>query len=178
MSEINIRPGEPEAQPVIRRLRNLGALIQATLKGNLNEVEPEVRTDQLAMCSALVTGPGGPDGQKGYPWSCTRGEPVEIDFKYMKRKGIQVIPSAMMCSSKDGGFKSDGTRVAFMNANVTVRPTENRGEVAERFRKKLLAAFDNGKIRVTPREDPNGNRLDLRRDIGFHYLEAEKIFPD
>ncbi len=178
VSEINIRPGEPEAQPVIRRLRNLGALIQATLKGNLNEVEPEVRTDQLAMCSALVTGPGGPDGQKGYPWSCTRGEPVEIDFKYMKRKGIQVIPSAMMCSPKDGGFISDGTRVAFMNANVTVRPTENRGEVAERFRKKLLAAFDNGKIRVTPREDPNGNRLDLRRDIGFHYLEAEKIFPD
>ncbi len=176
VSEINIRPGEPEAQPVIRRLRNLGALIQATLKGNLNEVEPEVRTDQLAMCSALVTGPGGPDGQKGYPWSCTRGEPVEIDFKYMKRKGIQVIPSAMMCSSEDGSFKSDGTRVAFMNANVTVKPTENRGEVAERFRKKLLAAFENGKIRVTPREDPNGNRLDLRRDIGLHYVEAEKIF--
>ncbi|MCP4622422.1 MAG: hypothetical protein GY850_02710 [bacterium] len=177
VSEINIRPGEPEAQPVIRRLRNLGALIQATLQGNLNEVEPEVRTDQLAMCSALVTGPGGPDGQKGYPWSCTRGEPVEIDFKYMKRKGIQVIPSAMMCSPGDGSFKSDGTRVAFMNANVTVKPSESPGEVADRFRKKLLAAFDNGKIRAIPREDPTGNRLDLRRDIGFHYLAAEKIFP-
>lgn len=178
VSEINIRPGEPEAQPVIRRLRNLGTLIQATLEGNLNEIEPEVRTDQLAICSALVTGPGGPDGQKGYPWSCTRGEVVEIDFKYMKRKGIQVIPSAMMCSSESGGFKSDGTRVAFMNANVTVKPTENRGAVGDRFRNKLLAAFDNGKIRVIPREDPNGNRLDLRRDIGFHYLAAEKIFPD
>jgi phosphoribosylamine-glycine ligase len=178
VSEINIRPGEPEAQPVIRRLRNLAALIQATLKGNLNEVEPEVRTDQLAMCAALVTGPGGPDGQKGYPWSCTRGELVEIDLKYMKRKGIQVIPSAMMCSAESGGFKSDGTRVAFMNANVTVKPAENQGEVAERFRKKLLAAFDNGKIRVIPREDQNGNRLDLRRDIGLHYLAAQKIFPD
>jgi phosphoribosylamine-glycine ligase len=178
VSEINIRPGEPEAQPVIRRLRNLGTLIQATLEGNLNEVEPEVRTDQLAMCAALVTGRGGPDGQKGYPWSCTRGEPVEIDFKYMKRKGIQVIPSAMMGSPQDGGFKSDGTRVAYLNANLTVKPGESRGEAAERFRKKLLAAFDNGKIRVIPREDPDGNRLDLRRDIGFHYLEAEKIFPD
>ena len=130
------------------------------------------------MCSALVTGPGGPDGQKGYPWSCTRGEVVEIDFKYMKRKGIQVIPSAMMCASQDGGFKSDGTRVAFMNANVTVKPAENRGAVGERCRNKLLAAFDNGKIRVIPREDPNGNRLDLRRDIGSHYLAAEQIFPD
>jgi len=177
VSEINIRPGEPEAQPVIRRLRNLGALIQASLEGNLDEVEPEVRTDQLAMCSALVTGPGGPDGQKGYPWSCTRGEVVAIDFKYMKRKGIQVIPSAMMCTGEDGGFKSDGTRVAFMNANVTVKPGEIRGDVAERFRNKLLAAFDNGKIRVIPREDADGNRLDLRRDIGFHYLIADKIFP-
>jgi phosphoribosylamine--glycine ligase len=68
--------------------------------------------------------------------------------------------------------------VAFLNANLTVKPDENLGEAAERFRKKLLAAFDNGKIRVIPREDPNGNRLDLRRDIGFHYREAEKIFPD
>ena len=178
VSEINIRPGEPEAQPVVRRLRNLGALIQATLEGNIDKVEPEVRMDQLAMCAALVTGPGGPDGQKGYPWSCTRGEPVEIDFKYMKRKGIQVIPSAMMCSEENGGFKSDGTRVAFLNANVTVKPNENRGEVAERFRKKLLTAFDNGKVKVAPRENPDGNRLDLRRDIGYHYLEAEKIFPD
>ena len=177
VSEINIRPGEPEAQPVIRRLRNLGVLIQATLEGNLNEVEPEVRADQLAMCSALVTGAGGPDGQKGYPWSCTRGEPVEIDYKYMKRKGIQVIPSAMMDSPDDDGFKSDGTRVAFLNANMTVKADENSGEAADRCRKKLLAAFDNGKIRVIPREDANGNRLDLRRDIGFHYLAAEKLFP-
>ncbi|MGD8257117.1 MAG: hypothetical protein PVG70_12300 [Desulfobacterales bacterium] len=178
VSEINIRPGEPEAQPVIRRLRNLGPLIKATLQGRLNEIEPEVRSGQLAMCFALVTGPGGPDGQKGYPWSCTRDEPVEIDFKYMKRKGIQIIPSAMMCSPKDGRFKSDGTRVAFMNANVSVKPNEKRGDAADRFRNKLLAAFDNGKIRVVPREDSQGNRLDLRRDIGFHYLEAEKIFPD
>jgi phosphoribosylamine--glycine ligase len=178
VSEINIRPGEPEAQPVIRRLRNLGTLIQATLEGNLDEVKPEVRTDQLAMCSALVTGPGGPDGQKGYPWSCTRGEPVEIDFKYMNRKGIQVVPSAMMCAPEDGSFKSDGTRVAYLNANMTVKPNEIRGQVAERCRNKLLTAFDNGKIRVIPREDSNGNRLDLRRDIGLHYLEAEKIFPD
>ncbi len=177
VSEINIRPGEPEAQPVIRRLRNLGVLIQATLEGNLNEVEPEVRTDQLAMCSGLVTGPGGPDGQKGYPWSCTRGEPVEIDYKYMKRKGIHVIPSAMMCSADEDGFKSDGTRVAFLNVNMTIKPDESRGEAADRSRNKLLAAFDNGKIRVIPREDANGNRLDLRRDIGFHYGEAERIFP-
>jgi phosphoribosylamine--glycine ligase len=177
VSEINIRPGEPEAQPVVRRLRNTGALIKAALEGNLHEVEPEVRSDQIAMCCGLVTGPGGPDGQKGYPWSCTKGEPVEIDFKYIKKKGIQVIPSAMSCSTEDDTLMSDGTRVAWMNANVSVKPNESCGEVAERFRNKLLATYDNGKIRVIPRENQEGNRLALRRDIGFHYFKAEEIFP-
>lgn len=177
VSEINIRPGEPEAQPVARRMRNLGALIQATLEGHLDEIEPEVRTDQISICIALVTGPGGPDGQKGYPWSCTKGEPLEIDLKYMKRKGIQIIPSAMTFAAEDNIFKSDGTRVAYLNSNVSVKPHETAGEVADRLRKKLLAAFDNNKIRVIPRENQAGNRLDLRRDIGYHFLKAEKIFP-
>jgi phosphoribosylamine--glycine ligase len=176
VSEVNIRPGEPEAQPVARRLRNLGALIEATARGQLDRVEPEVRDDQIALCVALVTGPGGPDGQRGYPWSCTKGEPLEMDFKYMKRKGIQVIPSAMTFAESEGVFKSDGTRVAFLNANITVKENERRGEVAERLRVKLMAAFDNRKIRVVPREDPEGNRLDLRRDIGVHYRKAERIF--
>jgi phosphoribosylamine---glycine ligase len=158
-------------------LRHLGPLLQATLEGNLGQIQPEVRADQIAMCAALVTGPGGPDGQKGYPWSCTKGEPVEIDFKYLQRKGIQIIPSAMTVDENRKGFKSDGTRVAYLNANVTVKPEENHGIAAERFRNKLLAAFDNGKTRVVPREDQDGNRLDLRRDIGTHYLKSEKIFP-
>jgi len=76
----------------------------------------------------------------------------------------------------ENAFKSDGTRVAFLNANATVKEGEKRGEVAERLRKKLLAAFDNGKIRVIPRENEDGNRLDLRRDIGRHFLKKEKIF--
>jgi phosphoribosylamine--glycine ligase len=177
VSEINIRPGEPEAQPVARRIRNLGALIEAAAEGRLKDVCPEVRDDQVAVCIALVTGPGGPDGQKGYPWSCTKGEPLEIDFKYLKRKAIQVIPSAMTVAEDGEIFKSDGTRVAFLNGNVTIKGNDKPGLVAERLRNKLLAAFDNGKIRVVPRENPDGNRLDLRRDIGLHYGQAENIFP-
>ena len=176
VSEINIRPGEPEAQPVARRLRNLGPMIEAALSGGLDNIAPEVREDQLSICIALMTGPGGPDGQKGYPWSCTKGEPMEIDFKYLKRKGIQVIPSAMTWVEEESCFKSDGTRVAFLNANVALKESDKRGDVADRLRKKLLNAFDNGKIRVIPREDSNGNRLDLRRDIGNHFLKVEKIF--
>lgn len=175
--EINIRPGEPEAQPVARRLRNLGPLIQAALEGRLDEVVPEARQDQVAVCIALMTGPGGPDGQKGYPWSCTKGEPVEIDMKYMRRKGIQVIPSAMDWAESEALFKSDGTRVAFLNGNVTIKENENRGEAALRLSRKLVSAFENGKIRVVPRENDGGNRLDLRRDIGAHFLKAQEIFP-
>ena len=176
VSEINIRPGEPEAQPVARRLRNLGPLIQATMAGNLDEVSPEVRAEQIAVCLALVTGPGGPDGQKGYPWSCTKGEPLQIDFKYMRRKGIQIIPSAMTYASAEDSFKSDGTRVAFLNASMAVKAAETFGAVAERLSGRLYSAFNNGKIRVIPREDPAGNRLDVRRDVGRHYLKAEKLF--
>jgi len=174
--EINIRPGEPEAQPVARRLRNLGALIAATMEGNLDKVQPEVRQDQVAACVALMTGPGGPDGQKGYPWSCTKNETLELDAKYMKRKGIQVVPSAMDYSEGGQCFKSDGTRVAYLNANSAIKAGQQRGEVADRLRMKLLAAYDNGKIRVVPREDSQGNRLALRRDIGGHYLLGEKLF--
>lgn len=178
VSEINIRPGEPEAQPVARRLRNLGALVAATLESRLDRVFPEVREDQIAINLALVTGPGGPDGQKGYPWSCTKGEPVALDHTYMKRKGIQVIPSAMTWDAESGGFKSDGTRVAYLNANMAVKAGQSRGEVAERLRQKLYNAFDNGKIRVIPREDPEGNRLALRRDIAMQYQIADDIFAE
>lgn len=176
--EINIRPGEPEAQPVARRLRNLGALIAATMENRLDQVAPELRDDQLAACIALMTGPGGPDGQKGYPWSCTKGEPLEIDLKYMQRKGIQVIPSAMDFSLEKDSFISDGTRVAFINANITLKPGRQRGEMGEQLRNKLLTAYDNGKIRVIPREDDQGNRLALRRDIGNHFELGDLLVPE
>jgi phosphoribosylamine--glycine ligase len=176
--EVNIRPGEPEAQPVARRLRNLGALVAAAVEGELDRVAPEVREDQLALCLALMTGPGGPDGQRGYPWSCTKGEVLEMDLKYFRRKGIQVVPSAMTWVPEEGCFKSDGTRVAYLNGNVTLKAGTRAGEGGKRLAAKLLAAFDNGKIRVIPREDEAGNRLDLRRDIGTHYAAAGEIFPN
>jgi phosphoribosylamine--glycine ligase len=176
--EINIRPGEPELQPIGRRLRNLGPMVRAMFEGNLNEVTPEVRTDQISMCIALTTGPGGPDGQRGYPWSCTKGERVDIDFSYFKKKNVQVIPSAMTYSEDDDALRSDGSRVAFLNANATVKPEGKRAEAAERLRQKLYAAFREGKIRVIPRENPKGNRLAVREDIGLHYLLAEQLFLD
>ena len=129
--------------------------------------------DQVSLCIALVTGSGGPKQQKGYPWSLTKGEVVEMDFEYFDKKKITVIPSAMDCV--DGVFKSDGSRVAYLLANATVKAGQTLGAAAETLRQKLLHAFDNGKIRVIPREDDQGNRLALRRDIGMHYRQAETL---
>jgi phosphoribosylamine--glycine ligase len=171
--EINIRPGEPEFQPVVKRLRNLGPLVAAMTAGNLDEVEPEVREDQISLCIALVTGPGGPKQQKGYPWSLTKGEPLEIDFGYFDKKNITIIPSAM--EYNEGEFKSDGSRVAYLLANATLKAGQKPGQAAETLRQRLLNAHDLGKIRVIPREYLGGNRLDLRRDIGLHYLKAELL---
>lgn len=171
--EINIRPGEPEFQPVVKRLRNLGPLVAAMAAGTLDAVQPEVRADQISLCLALVTGPGGPKQQKGYPWSLTKGEPLDLDFDYFDKKKITVIPSAM--DYNEGEFKSDGSRVAYLLANATLKAGQKRGQVAETLRQRLLNAYDLGKIRVIPREDEGGNRLNLRRDIGLHYLKAEKL---
>jgi phosphoribosylamine---glycine ligase len=173
--EINVRPGEPEFQPVVKRLRNLGPMVAAMVAGNLAEVPPEVRADQISLCIALVTGPGGPKQQKGYPWSLTKGERLEIDFEYFDKKKITVIPSAM--DYADGGFKADGSRVAYLVANATLKAGQKRGQAAEVLRQRLLNAFDLGKIRVIPRENEAGNRLALRRDIGLHYQKAELLLP-
>lgn len=169
--EINIRPGEPEFQPIVKRLRNPGALLKAMVEGTLNQVAPEVRRDQISLCLALVTGPGGPKQQKGYPWSLTKGEPLAIDFDYFEKKKITLIPSAMDWA--EGGFKSDGSRVAYLVANASVKEGQLKGQVVESLRQRLLNAFDLGKIRVVPRENEAGNRLALRRDIGLHFQKAE-----
>jgi phosphoribosylamine--glycine ligase len=102
---------------------------------------------------------------------------VDIDFDYLKKKKIQVIPSAMTYSSEEGIYKSDGSRVIYCNVNATVTPGKSRAKAAERLRQKISTAFENGKIRVIPRENPQGNRLDLRRDIGDHFDMAEALLP-
>ena len=48
-------------------------------------------------------------------------------------------------------------------------------EGEETLRLRLLNAYDQGKIRVIPRENEGGNRLALRRDIGLHFHQAESL---
>ena len=98
---------------------------------------------------------------------------VEMDFDYFDKKKLTVIPSAM--DFAEGVFKSDGSRVAYLLANAAVKAGQTVAQAAEPLRQKLLNTFDNGKMRVIPREDEKGNRLALRRDIGMHYHLAEAL---
>jgi phosphoribosylamine---glycine ligase len=175
--EINIRPGEPEFQPVVKRLRNLGQLLEATAEGKLDKIKPEIREKQISISMAFVTGPGGPDGQKGYPWSYTRGENLLIDTDYMNKKRITIIPSAMSYSPEEDIFKSDGSRVLYLISNGEQKDTQSAGELANNIRNRIINAFDSGKAKIVPREDPEGNRLDLRRDIGSQYEKADSLKP-
>jgi phosphoribosylamine--glycine ligase len=204
--EMNIRAGEPEMQVVVRRLKNLGELIVAAIEGRLDEVEPDVRTDQISICLALVTGPGGPHGQKGYPESYTKYEPVVINFKSLAKRGILIVPSNVSWDEENQRLISDGSRVFYLSKNATVKPEQKRGEAAATLRNTLLQAFDQGIVRVIPREAeetfeaaeilfeqgniPNSefkkkeaafekaNRLDLRRDPGRIYEEWDELYPD
>jgi phosphoribosylamine--glycine ligase len=176
--EINIRPGEPEFQPVAKRLRNLGQLIEAAAKGTLDQVEPEIRENQISISMAFVTGPGGPDNQKGYPWSYTRDEKIEIDFEYLNKKKLSLIPSAMSYSGQDDSFKTDGSRVLYLAVNGELKDSVKRGDLANMVRNRIISAYDNGKVRAIPRENGRGNRLDFRRDIGSQYEKADSSIPD
>ena len=204
--EMNIRAGEPEMQVVARRLKNLGELIVAAIDSKLDSIEPDVRNDQISICLALVTGPGGPHGQKGYPNSYTKYEPVLINFKSLGKRGILIVPSNMSWDEENQRLISDGSRVCYLSKNATVKPGQKRGEVAEALRALLLQAFDHGLVRVIPREaeetfEPaeilfeqgniteaefnkakaafeKANRLDIRRDPGRIYEEWDELFPD
>ena len=204
--EMNIRAGEPEMQVVARRLKNLGELIVAALHDRLDAVEPDVRNDQISICLALVTGPGGPQGQRGYPDSYTKYEPVLINFKSLSKRGILIVPSNISWNEKNQRLISDGSRVCYLSKNATVKPGQKRGQVAETLRAALFQAFDHGLVRVVPREAEETfeaaeilfgqgniteaefkkahaafektNRLDLRRDPGRIYEEWDQLYPD
>jgi len=165
-----------------------------------------VRTDQISICLALVTGPGGPRGQKGYPDSYTKYEPVVINFKSLAKRGILIVPSNVSWDEESQRLISDGSRVFYLSKNATVKTGQKRGETAEVLRNTLLQAFDQGLVKVIPREAEETldaakilfeqgnipmaefkkkeaafekiNRLALRRDPGRIYKEWDELYPD
>jgi hypothetical protein len=155
---------------------------------------------------ALVAGPGGPRGQKGYPDSYTKYEPVVINFKSLAKRGILLIPSNVSWDEENQRLVSDGSRVFYLSKNATIKPGQKRGEVAKTLRNTLLQTFDQGLVKVIPREADESfeaakllfdqgnipkaefikaeaafdkaNRLDLRRDPGRIFEEWDELYPN
>ena len=83
----------------------------------------------------------------------------------------------------EGPFDEDDLLAYFAGSNSVLTTLSSialaeRADWSDDLADRVIAAFDNGKIRVVPRENSEGNRLDLRRDIGSHYMKAAEIFPD
>ena len=67
--EFNVRLGDPEAQPILFRLKSdLYDLLEATVDGNLDKVAPQF-TDQAAVCVVMAAG--------GYPGSYEKGKKIK-----------------------------------------------------------------------------------------------------
>lgn len=175
--EINIRPGEPELQAVVRRVKNFGDLIVATVVGDLGRVAPEVRDDQLSCTVAFVAGSGGPHGEgeyRGYPWRYRNGEVLHINFAELRRRNIMFVPSAIGYS-EECGFYSDGSRICYLSVNTGIGFGQSWSRAAARAREKIFYAWKDDLIRVVPGEDTGGNRLDFRPDFGIQYAQYEGL---
>ena len=86
-----------------------------------------------------------------------------------------MIPAGMGYNEATKTFVSDGTRVAYLIGAVTVSG-KARSEVANELRAKLYRLFEAGVVRTIPSENPMGNRLVVRDDVGTHFMIAEQVF--
>ena len=67
--EFNVRFGDPEAQPVLMRLKSdLAAVLLAATEGKLKQLPPLEWDPRPAVCVVMAS--------DGYPWSYTKGKPI------------------------------------------------------------------------------------------------------
>ncbi|MGE3313804.1 MAG: phosphoribosylamine--glycine ligase [Planctomycetaceae bacterium] len=67
--EFNTRFGDPEAQPVLMRLKtDLATLLLAAAEGNLKQLPPLEWDPRPAICVVMAS--------EGYPWAYTKGKPI------------------------------------------------------------------------------------------------------
>ncbi len=176
VNEINIRIGEPEGPVAMRLVDNFSDLVIAMFTGELDKVKPVIRQNHLVISLCLFTGPGPGEEYPGYPFRrYKKGEPMQIDFDYLQKNKITIIPSGMGYS-EEIGFYSDGTRICYLMANSGYKSISARADVARSLKDKLIKAYKSCIVRVIPEEDANGNRLVCRQNIGDQYELGERIF--
>ncbi len=104
--EFNARFGDPECQPIMMRLKSdLVSLLEATIEGRLDQVDPEWHPD-AAVCVVLCA--------KGYPGSYEKGKEIRGLEKLMQWQRGFVFHAGT--AEKQGRFLTSGGRVLGVTA--------------------------------------------------------------
>jgi len=104
--EFNARFGDPEAQPLLMRIKNdIVPIMEATIEGTLDKCKLEI-DDRAAVCVVMAS--------KGYPGSYKKGIPIS-GFKDVKRMKDVVVFHAGT-DKKDKKIVTNGGRVLGVTA--------------------------------------------------------------
>lgn len=104
--EYNCRFGDPEAQPILMRLKtDLVDVMEATIEGRLDEISLEW-DDRSAVCVVLASG--------GYPGSYEKGKGIHGLEKAGKMDDVKVFHAGT--AEKDGRIVTAGGRVLGVTA--------------------------------------------------------------
>ncbi|NPA94782.1 MAG: phosphoribosylamine--glycine ligase [Thermodesulfobacteria bacterium] len=104
--EFNCRFGDPEAQPILMRLKtDLLDVVEAAIEGRLKDLELEW-DDRAAVCVVLASG--------GYPGKYEKGKVIHGLEEVEKMKDVMVFHAGT--ALKDGKFVTAGGRVLGVTA--------------------------------------------------------------
>ena len=100
--EYNVRFGDPECQPMLMRLESdLVDLLEATVDGRLDEIEPLRLDPRPAVCVVMAS--------EGYPGSYERGFPIRGLEEAAKLPDVKVFHAGT--ATVDGQVVTNGGRV-------------------------------------------------------------------
>ncbi len=105
--EYNVRFGDPECQPLLMRLKtDVVDLIEATVDGRLEEIEPLVWDPRPAVCVVMAS--------EGYPGKYENGQPIRGLDEASKLPDVKVFHAGT--ATADGQIVTSGGRVLGVTA--------------------------------------------------------------
>ena len=108
MLEYNVRFGDPECEPLLMRLQtDLLDLLEATVDGRLDRLEPLRWDPRPAVCVVMAS--------EGYPGDYRKGFPIRGLADAAKLPDVKVFHAGTKATS-DGTIVSDGGRVLAVTA--------------------------------------------------------------
>ena len=105
--EYNVRFGDPECQPLLMRLKSdLVEILEATVDGRLDEIEPLDWDDRPAVCVVMAS--------EGYPGAYEKGRPIRGLEEAAKLDDVKVFHAGT--ATADGSVITSGGRVLGVTA--------------------------------------------------------------